>query len=494
MYSHSKLEEFNYNESTCEDITENNIGIPIFEEFKYDDFVIANLKEKLHYNNCSFVYEQRDAENRSLLYTYLGVKIESKIFSFEKDEEHKENPFEYLQMYLNKFILKRNSILPPFQGGALAFFGNDSIQYYENLNLISYMDKEYPDVGILEIETFISVDHVKKKCFLIKVIDEKESANKAHKEELKDVLEKLLSNEKKEKKMGKVNEDYLNNHQVWNYQLSKEEFKQGVESIQNYIKAGDIFQAVYSIKIDKNLIACPFSIYKELTLGNPSPTSFYIKVNNFCIFGSSPLKFVKKVGDKITSEVDAGTRSIKREGFTKKEIEIELLSSEKDKAEHIMLVDLARNDLGRVAKPNSINVSSLMTIKSFSHVMHIFSEIEGDASKNSTSTDIIKSFFPGGPVTGAPKIRAIEIISKIENSSRGPYGGITGLFGFDGYIDSTVIIRSLWTDYKKLYLQVGAGIVADSNPEEEYFECINKAQALFDSVSVAEKKLLNLNI
>ncbi|MFW6287894.1 MAG: anthranilate synthase component I family protein, partial [bacterium] len=268
---------------------------------------------------------------------------------------------------------------------------------------------------------------------------------------------------------------------------SREEFVEMVEEGKRYIEEGDAFQIVLSQKFSMQTNIPPFKLYRALRMINPSPYLFYLNFPQIKVVGSSPEVLVKVTDKKVITRPLAGTR---RRGKTRKEDAIlmkELLNDEKERAEHIMLVDLGRNDLGKVCKVGSVKVTELMGIELFSRVMHIVSEVEGELDDEVNSLDVLKSAFPAGTVSGAPKIRAMEIIDELEKEARGIYAGAVGYIDLNGNLDTCITIRNIYQLNDRIYIQVGAGIVADSNPEKEYEETINKARALFQSLRIIRK-------
>jgi anthranilate synthase component 1 len=271
--------------------------------------------------------------------------------------------------------------------------------------------------------------------------------------------------------------------------LSQKDFFKRVEAAKEYIRAGDVIQVVLSQRFTNELHCEPFDIYRALRSINPSPYLFYLKMNDAVLLGASPEVMVRLEGNQIELRPLAGTR---RRGKTKEEdaaMEKDLLADEKERAEHIMLVDLGRNDVGRVAAVGSVEVTELMGVERYSHVMHIVSNIRGLLAQGKNSFDVFRAAFPAGTVSGSPKIRAMEIIEELEPARRGPYAGAVGYFSFSGNMDTCITIRSILIKDGKAYIQVGAGIVADSEPEKEYEETLNKAQAIFRAIEQAEEGL-----
>jgi anthranilate synthase component 1 len=271
--------------------------------------------------------------------------------------------------------------------------------------------------------------------------------------------------------------------------MSKADFEKMVSRAQEYIRAGDIFQCVLSQRWETNLQAPPFQLYRALRVVNPSPYMYYLRIAGVELVGSSPEILVRCEDGLVSVRPLAGTR---RRGVTIDEdvdLERRLLADAKERAEHIMLVDLGRNDVGRVAERGSVHVESLMNVERYSHVMHIVSNVTGTLGATKTVYDVLKACFPAGTVSGAPKIRAMEIIEELEPSKRGPYAGAVGYISFSGNMDMCINIRTVVVSRHRAFIQAGAGIVADSNPEHEYEETCNKSRAMMKAIELAEQGL-----
>jgi anthranilate synthase component 1 len=271
--------------------------------------------------------------------------------------------------------------------------------------------------------------------------------------------------------------------------ISKEAFLKSVERARDYIQAGDIIQVVLSQRFHADLQCDPFDIYRALRSINPSPYLFYLHMEDTILLGASPEVMVRLEGRQIDLRPLAGTRPRGKTSDEDLAMEKDLLADEKERAEHIMLVDLGRNDVGRVSEIGSVEVTSLMDVERYSHVMHIVSNIRGALTPEKTAYDVFRAAFPAGTVTGAPKIRAVEIIEELEPVRRGPYAGAVGYFSFSGNLDTCITIRSILVKDRKAFVQVGAGIVADSQPEREYEETLNKGRAIFRAIRLAEEGL-----
>jgi anthranilate synthase component 1 len=259
-----------------------------------------------------------------------------------------------------------------------------------------------------------------------------------------------------------------------------------VERALEYIRSGDILQGVLSLRFEAPLYADPFQVYRSLRVLNPSPYMYYLKFDDFHLVGSSPELMVKKVGSEASVRPIAGTRRRGVDSVEDRALAKELQGDEKENAEHVMLVDLGRNDLGRVCEPGSISIPEYKSIDRYSHVMHMVSTVKGTLKEGKTAFDLVRATFPAGTVSGAPKVRAMEIIEELEAQRRGIYSGMVGYFDYSGNFDSAITIRTILAREGRAYIQAGAGIVADSKPELEYQECRHKAQALFRAVEMAQ--------
>jgi anthranilate synthase component 1 len=281
----------------------------------------------------------------------------------------------------------------------------------------------------------------------------------------------------------------LDSSQEFLSNMPKEEFKAGVEKSKEYVMAGDIVQVVLSQRFERKSMVEPFNIYRALRVINPSPYMYYLDIGEAKIVGSSPEILVRVENGKIVLRPIAGTRKRGATEALDKALEAELKDDPKEVAEHIMLVDLGRNDVGRVARTGSVKVTELMAVERYSHVMHLVSNVEGDLKQGFDAFDVLASCFPAGTVSGAPKVRAMEIIEEIEPDRRGPYAGSVGYLSYSGNMDTCITIRTLVIKDGMVYVQAGAGIVADSDPEKEYTETLNKAKGMMKAVDMAEEGL-----
>ncbi len=420
-------------------------------------------------------------------HSFLGFNPES-VFSLypghweiEKKEKKQKvsfkDPLELLKKELAKGRgLPKESGYPNFLGGFVGFFGYESVQYFESIQPRVKKEKSKLPLAVLfKVHQFILFDHVERKMVFYSIHPKSYGKVKAAKIFANEVkgLEHILSRPLKEKEgRSRIKPNPRAN-------MTKTLFKKNVNRIKEYIRSGDVIQVVYSQRFDLGGIDDSFSFYRILRGLNPSPYMYFFKHQGIEIAGSSPEMLVRKKGDLAEVRPIAGTRPRGKNEAKDLAYESQLKRSVKERAEHLMLVDLARNDLGRVCHYKSIKVKEYERVERYSHVMHLVSDVEGKLIKGKDSLDLLRSTFPAGTLSGAPKVRAMEIIDELENSDRGPYGGSLGYLSYNGDMDMCITIRTLVAHNKKASVQAGAGIVFDSDPEREYEECHNKAMALF---------------
>ncbi len=398
-------------------------------------------------------------------------------FGNEKSEFRSLSPISELKKIFDSFKVLDDGDFVPLTAGLVGYFSYDCVRYFEKIPDLKPDRLNLPDIYLVLPKILIAFDHIKQKVIINSFYFDEVDRNKAI-DKIKEYERRFHHNEVNinkivEKKAGSIN--LISN-------FRKESFLRSVEKVKEYIIAGDIFQGVISQRFETETDKNPFDIYRQLRMINPSPYMFYIDFVDFKIIGSSPEVMVKKVKDEILVRPIAGTRPRGKNIEEDMAIEKELLSDIKEIAEHTMLLDLARNDVGRVSQYNTVRVEKPFHIEKYSHVMHIVSDVYGKPIKDISPVDIIGYTFPAGTVTGSPKIRAMEIIEEIEPEKRGIYAGTVGYIDFRGNFDTCITIRTIIYKNKKVYLQAGAGIVYDSAPEKEYQECINKAKALIKSI------------
>ena len=448
--------------------------------------------------HCYMLESIEDAENWGR-YSFLGfdplleftcqngvvqIKGDSKFKGLNDDlvEIKTNNPSDVIRNLINQNKSPKIKNLPPFTGGFVGYFAYDYIKYAEpSLKLDAENQDQFKDIDIMLFDKVIAFDNFRQKIIIIvnmKTDDLKSNYEKAC-DELKEIAELIKNGKKAEIEPLKLKSDFKN-------VFSREKFCEMIIKAKHYIKEGDIFQVVLSNRIEADIEGSLFDTYRVLRTTNPSPYMFYFSSDDIEIAGASPETLVKVNDDKLYTFPLAGTRP---RGMTPQkdlQLEEELLSDEKELAEHNMLVDLGRNDIGRIAKIGSVSVDKYMSVERFSHVMHIGSTVTGTLKDDLDCLVALDSILPAGTLSGAPKIRACEIINELENNKRGIYGGAIGYVDLSGNLDTCISIRIAFKRNNKVFIRSGAGIVADSVPNNEFDECMNKAAAVINALKMAD--------
>lgn len=477
-------------------LNEGNL-IPVWDEILADYDTPVSSFRKIESGDHSFLLESVEGGEKWGRYSFIGtdpsVIFRSKgdrieIIENGESKESRGDPLNALRDLLSRYEPVKTEGLPRFHGGAVGYFTYDIVNFIEELPDVNEDELGLWDSYYIITDTVLVFDNVSHKIKIIAnaYVPDPEQAREKYDEataKIGSMKKKLRSNLKEQNGTGQKNSgehDLVSN-------FKKEDYIKAVKDTKEYIKAGDIIQAVISQRWKVDLTVDPFDLYRALRVLNPSPYMFYLKLGDQILAGSSPEVMVRVEGNKVESRPIAGTR---RRGVNEdedEELAKELLADPKERAEHIMLVDLARNDLGRIAKIGSVKVDELMIVERYSHVMHIVSNIIADMEDDKDALDVIRATFPAGTLSGAPKVRAMEIIEELEPSKRGAYGGAIGYFSFSGNMDSCITIRTFVIKDGKVYIQAGAGIVADSDPETEYEETVNKVKALVSAVEMANR-------
>ena len=451
---------------------------------------IKNLIDNFLIEKNSFVFESVEKGIIKGRYTIFG-KNPDKIWEFNNNNSFvqtskkkikiKGNPKKIIEKIIEDFQFKIPKELPPISSLISGYFSYDIIRYIENVPNSCKDDLKIPDTRILRPKTLVIHDNLKRKIYYIQNCfnDEKiTNYEKKYKEIYDEIINLIFLSkynlnvtEKNKKEKIKVKSN-----------ISKNKFIKNVNIAKKYIKIGDIFQVVLSQRFEAKLTKNPIEIYKKLRLSNPSPFMYFFNFEDFQIIGASPEILVRLRDNNITIRPIAGTRPRGKNKSEDKFFEKDLLNDKKELSEHLMLLDLGRNDTGKVSKINSVRVTERFAVEKYSHVMHIVSNVVGKFNKKYSKFDTLLSGFPAGTVSGAPKIRAMEIIDELESTKRKVYAGGIGYFSANGDFDTCIALRTAVTKKNKFYVQAGAGIVADSKPLNEYKETINKAKALLKSL------------
>lgn len=471
--------------------------IPVYRQLMADTLTPVLAFQKMASGPYAFLLESASGSEEKDRYSFLGSSpfalFKSAGHTVEVQEDGKthtseaENPLEEFRSYLDRFSFVPLAGLPRLSCGAVGYMGYDVVRFIEYLPDCPEDDRGLPDIFFMFFDEIVIFDRFNKT---VKVLCSQrtdgmtpQAAYKTATERIDRVIDKLrqplTSVPDDIEPVGETTLDYESN-------FVREDYLKAVQKAKEYIRAGDILQVVPSQRLAAGTEARPFDIYRALRVINPSPYMFFLKLDDLHLIGSSPEVMVRVENRRVTVRPIAGTR---RRGANDEEDErlaAELLADPKERAEHIMLVDLGRNDVGRVCKYHTVAIHEEMVIEKYSHVMHIVSEVGGELRDDMTALDALKACIPAGTLSGAPKVRAMEIIDELEPTKRGPYGGAVGYFDFSGNMDTCITIRTVVLTGSTAYVQAGGGVVADSVPEREYDETLNKAMALLRAIQVAE--------
>ena len=473
--------------------------IPIYQELLMDLETPLSFFKRLDRGRHSFLLESIEGSERWARYSFLGTHpylvFKSRGKRMEIIEEGKkkgfasESPLQVLQGLLKEYHPVTVEGIPPFFGGALGYVAYDAVEQFHDIANSKRDPVGMPEIFFIFVQTLVAFDNLKHT---IKVIDNvrldgKTDLRKAYDKATARIRNVISSLGKKPRRIEARNLSEAGRKSNIRSNLTREAFQAAVRKAKDYIEAGDIIQVVLCQRLETQTQADPFEIYRALRFINPSPYMYYLELEGLKVIGSSPETMVRLSGDTIELRPIAGTRRRGSTAAEEAELEADLLSDPKEKAEHIMLVDLGRNDVGRAASVGSVEVNELMAIEKYSHVIHLVSNIRGKLAPGKSPFDLFVSSFPAGTVSGAPKIRAMQIISELEPEKRGLYAGAIGYFSFNGNLDTCIVIRTILMQGKKAFIHAGAGIVADSDPEKEYQETLNKARAMLKAIELAEQ-------
>ena len=472
--------------------------IPISMEIPADMETPISLFKRFEEREYCFLLESVEGGENWARYSifgrepYLIVKSYSGKTTIDwiggEQKEAGPNPIEIIREIMESYKGANLPGLPRFNGGAVGYLGYDTIRYYENLPNMPEDDLGFPESCFMFSNEIFVYDHVKHKIHIIVNMHVKDNLERDYNsavDRIKKIHQELVDTKWKITDTGPFGREKIGEKVDFSSNMTKESFCKNVLRAKEYIKKGDVSQVVLSQRLCVKTDEKPFNIYRGLRTVNPSPYMFYLKFDDFEVVGSSPEMLVRVENGVVQTCPIAGTR---KRGSTQEEdrdLERELLSDKKEIAEHRMLVKLGETDLGKVSKPGSIRIEKPMNVEKYSHVMHIVTNIKGDMREDMTAFDALAAVLPAGTLSGVPRLRAMEIIDELETVKRGPYGGAIGYFSFNGNLDSCITIRTMILKGGKVYIQAGAGIVAQSVPETEYEECINKSKALLKALEEA---------
>ena len=464
--------------------------IPLKSTLINDGLDPIDVYQKLSNMPKSYLLESLEGKKDWSRYTIIGLPSEEyielkdnkiKYFISNKLVEDIEtnNPIDWIEEFQNKFNVPNDSDLPKFQGGLVGYFGFDTVKYFEPAikATIQKDEMDTPDICLIVSKEFLIFDKINNKIHIVIYTNNNLNSFKESQDKIKK-LEIFLRDEIiPEDNIRKQANDKINNLDI-HYHFNKNDFISSVDKIKQFIINGDVMQVVLSQRMSMDFVGEPINFYRELRELNPSPYMYYLNMGDYQIVGSSPEILVRLEDDLITVRPIAGTRPRGKNENEDNILENELRNDPKELAEHLMLIDLGRNDAGKVSKVGSIKLTDKMIIEKYSHVMHMVSNVTGSIEKNLGMMDVLKSTFPAGTVSGAPKIRAIDIIYELESIKRGIYAGAIGYLGWNGNMDTAIAIRTCVIKDGKLNIQCGAGIVNDSIAELEWEETLNKGKAI----------------
>ncbi len=480
------------------ELSEKGNVIPVYREILSDFDTPLSAFLKVDQGEFSYLLESVEGGEHMARYSFLGsspsMVFQSKgknitITESGKRREYaaEESPFKEIKKIMKGFKFVDVEGLPRFCGGLVGYIGYDTVRFIEDIPDENPETFDIPDIQLVLTDTILIFDHVDHKIKVVSNAIVKGAASEAYDLACGKITDMINRLEKAFE--PPVQEKIPDPGKELESNFSKESFYAAVEKAKEYIRCGDIIQVVLSQRFKRETDVKPFSVYRALRSINPSPYMYYLKFGKYRIIGSSPEILVRCEDNIVEVRPIAGTRKRGRDEEDDRRLEKELLSDPKEKAEHIMLVDLGRNDIGRICEYSTVKVKEVMCVEKYSHVMHIVSDVKGKVCKDKDVFDVIEATFPAGTVSGAPKVRAMELIDELENTRRGPYAGCVGYVSFSGNIDMCITIRTIVMEGKTAYIQAGAGIVLDSEPEKEYKETVNKARALVKAVESAEKGL-----
>jgi len=473
--------------------------IPVYREILADMDTPVSAFRKIDDGRFSFLLESIEGGEKWARYSFLGsspeVIIRSKGNTVEtlaadgsSTSVEAADPLGFVRDQLARFKPVEVDGLPRFFGGAVGYVGYDMVRYFERLSLSKPTELDAFDSYFVITDTILIFDTVRQK---IKVVSNAHLENgktpEAAYEEASAKIEAIIR--KLRTPLNPSPAPACSGKTTFVSNVLREEFEESVVKAKEYVKAGDVIQVVLSQRFSADLSVEPLDIYRILRTLNPSPYMFFLRLDDTLVVGASPEVMVRKEGEQVELRPIAGTRPRGKTRDEDARLALELLDDPKERAEHVMLVDLGRNDLGRVCRTGTVKVSELMVVERYSHVMHIVSNVQGELEGEMDAFDVLRATFPAGTLSGAPKVRAMEIIEELEPVRREVYGGAVGYFSFSGNMDMAIAIRTLVIKDGRIHLQAGAGIVADSDPATEYQETVNKARAVVKAIEMVEQGL-----
>jgi anthranilate synthase component 1 len=481
--------------------------VPVYRRLIADSLTPVSAFHLLDAGDCACLFESVVGGEKVGRYSFLAadpfLQVEARgnhvsvSHAGTTDEFDATDPLAELKARVEQFLAARLPELPPFTSGAVGYAGYDVVRYTERLPNAPSDDRHLPDLSFAFYDRMVVFDNITKTITVVAMARVDSAVNSSGKRDLKAayvdaqrrVDETVARLSRQSGDLAPVDIDLAGDPEIsYRSNFDQRQFENAVRKCVEYIRAGDIFQVVISQRLELEVHSPPFEIYRTLRVVNPSPFMFYLRTPSVTLVGSSPEVMVRVVDGKVTVRPLAGTRRRGKTDEDDRRLAEELLADPKERAEHVMLVDLGRNDIGRVAKYRSVELSDVMVIERYSHVMHITSNVSGQLAEGKDCFDALRSCLPAGTVSGAPKVRAMQIIDELEPHRRGPYAGAVGYVDFAGNMDTCIALRTMVIQGNKAYVQAGAGIVADSDPTSEYQETLNKARGLLKAIEITERR------
>ena len=475
--------------------------VPVYRQLLSDTLTPVTAFRRLPDSDHAFLFESVIGGETVGRYSFLGANPFLQIEAYgtrvvltegdHREERTSTDPLNDLQDLLDRYRGVHVPGLPRFCGGAVGYAGYDVIRYTEDLPSPPPDDRQLPDLSFAFYDRMVIFEQINKTILVVAQARTNASDLQAEYERACRNVDELCQQLRREDLTLPCADISLKNITAKPYtsNFTQEEYEAAVESCKDYIRAGDIFQVVLSQRLTTETTATPLNIYRALRVVNPSPFMLLLRTPTVTLVGSSPEIMVRVEDGETTIRPLAGTRKRGLTAADDQALADELLADPKERAEHVMLVDLARNDVGRVAEYGSVVLSDVMKVERYSHVMHITSNVTGRLAQGKTALDALRAGLPAGTVSGAPKVRAMEIIDELERHRRGPYAGAVGYIDYTGNMDTCIALRTMVIQGSKAYIQAGAGLVADSVPTSEYQETLNKAQVLLTALDIAERQL-----
>ena len=460
--------------------------IPICREINADLDTPVSAYLKVARPPYSFLLESVEGGERMARYSFIGTEPDTVIKTGRGQTLGKIDPLEPVERELSRFKLIDVPNMQRFNGGAVGYLSYESVNYFEELPTPDIETIDVPESVFMLTKTYMVFDHVGHKISVVSHAHLNGDVERAY-DEATGRIDEIIRRLHMPLSIPMSSHSAPSQRLATQSNMTMEEFYDMVDQVKEYIVAGDVIQTVVSQRLSRPTTADPFQIYRSLRAINPSPYMYYLELDGFQIVGASPELLVQVDNGVVSTNPIAGTRPRGADPQEDDANEEELRSDEKERAEHIMLVDLGRNDIGRVSEPGTVYVNQLMDVERYSHVMHLVSRVSGKLRKGYSNFDALRACFPAGTVSGAPKIRAMEIIAELEPDKRGPYAGAVGYFDFTGNMDTAIDIRTLVIKDGIAHAQAGGGIVYDSTPDFEYRETLHKASALMRAIDAAEE-------